>query len=190
MDTINNARLAATLTALNVVALYAVLAVLALAFYFQFSRNELPCPLCLLQRIAFTMIAAGLVFNLKFGPRARGYGLILLGAGFGFATAVRQVLLHIAPGDPGYGSPVLGLHYYTWAAIIFAVAILATAVMLLFDRPLKTDDAPRRLGLAATVAIWLALAVTVAEAGSALIECGFGECPDNPVAYKLLPDGL
>ncbi|MEX0697041.1 MAG: disulfide bond formation protein B [Dongiaceae bacterium] len=187
MDATDNARMAAVMTALNVIALYAVLAVLAAAFYFQVSRNELPCPLCLLQRIAFTLVAAGLVFNLKFGPRAQGYGLILLAAAFGFAAAVRQVLLHIAPGDPGYGSPVLGLHYYTWAAVIFATAVVATAIVLLFDRHLEADDTPRRLGAAATVAIWLALAVTVAEAGSALVECGFAECPDNPVSYELLP---
>jgi disulfide bond formation protein DsbB len=187
MNTDDNARAAGIMVALNVVALYAVLAVLAAAFFFQLIRNELPCPLCLLQRIAFTLVAAGLVLNLKFGPRAQGYGLILLAAAFGFVAAVRQVLLHIAPGDPGYGSPVLGLHYYTWAAIIFAVAIVATAVVLLFDRTLRADDTPRRLGAAATAAIWLALAVTVAEAGSALVECGFAECPDNPVAYELLP---
>jgi disulfide bond formation protein DsbB len=190
MDTTDTARATAIMTALNVIALYAVLAVLGLAFWFQLSRNELPCPLCLLQRIAFALVAAGLVFNLKFGPRAQGYGLILLAAAFGFATAVRQILLHIAPGDPGYGSPVLGLHYYTWAAVIFAVAIVTTAIVLLFDRQLRADDTPRRLGTAATVAVWLALVVTIAEAGSALVECGFAECPDNPVSYELLPASL
>jgi disulfide bond formation protein DsbB len=177
-------------TKLNALALYAIAGILLAAFYFQIALDELPCPLCLLQRVGFAALAIGPVLTLRYGPRPAHYGLVIVGALIGAGIAARQVLLHIAPGDPGYGSPVLGLHYYTWAAIIFAVAILATAVMLLFDRPLKMDDAPRRLGAAATVAIWLALAVTVAEAGSALIECGFGECPDNPVAYELLPDGL
>jgi disulfide bond formation protein DsbB len=33
---------------LNVLALYAIAAVLLAAFYFQFALGELPCPLCLL----------------------------------------------------------------------------------------------------------------------------------------------
>ena len=42
---------------LNAVALYAISAVLLVAFYFQFELGELPCPLCLLQRVAFTALA-------------------------------------------------------------------------------------------------------------------------------------
>ncbi|MCR4282013.1 MAG: disulfide bond formation protein B, partial [Bauldia sp.] len=119
--------------------------------------------------------------------RARGYGLILVAAALGGAVSVRQIMLHIAPGDPGYGSPVFGLHYYTWAAIVFAAAIVATALVLLFDRQLSADETPRRLGGMAWLGIWLAVAITVANAGNALVECGFAECPDNPVSYELLP---
>ena len=32
-------------------------------------------------------------------------------------VAMRQILLHIMPGDPGYGSALLGYHYYCWAFI-------------------------------------------------------------------------
>ena len=131
---------------LNVAALFAVIAVLAAAFGVQFAYDNLPCPLCLLQRIAFTMMAAGLIYNLAYGPRARGYGLILLAAIFGGAVSIRQILLHIAPNDPGYGAPVFGLHDYTWAALIFGAAILATAIVLLFDRPLVSERPPRVLG--------------------------------------------
>jgi disulfide bond formation protein DsbB len=176
----------AIMRALNVAALVLVMVVLIAAFWLQFAYAQLPCPLCLLQRVAFTLIAAALVYNLKFGPSARGYGLILLAAALGIAVSVRQILLHIAPGDPGYGSPVLGLHDYTWAGIVFAIAILATGVVLLFDRTLAADRAPRRLVPAAVAAVGLALAITVAEAASALVECGFAQCPDNPVTYELL----
>lgn len=172
---------------LNIAALYAVVAVLAAAFAIQFALNNLPCPLCLLQRVAFTIIALGLIYNLRYGPRARGYGIVLLGAAFGGAVSVRQILLHIAPGDPGYGAPVFGLHDYTWAAIVFAVAIVATAVGLLFDKALDADPAPRPLGRVAWIAIGLAVAVTAANAIFALLECGFAVCPDNPVSYQLLP---
>ncbi len=64
---------------LNAVALYAISAVLLVAFYFQFALGELPCPLCLLQRVAFTALAVvtsdgrGAIAN----PGAHGFSEIL-----------------------------------------------------------------------------------------------------------------
>ena len=52
---------------------------------------------------------------------------------------MRQILLHIVPGTGHYGSPVLGLHYYTWAAICFFLILLGTAVMLMFDRQYDSE---------------------------------------------------
>jgi len=63
---------------LNALALYAIAAVLLAAFYFQFALGELPCPLCLLQRVAFTALAVGPVLTLRHGPRPGHYGLIIL----------------------------------------------------------------------------------------------------------------
>jgi disulfide bond formation protein DsbB len=42
--------------ALNVLGLYAIALVLAAAFAAQFLLGELPCPLCLLQRIQFALL--------------------------------------------------------------------------------------------------------------------------------------
>ena len=118
---------------LNALGLYAVALVLVIAFAAQLLLNELPCPLCLLQRIQFAMPAVGPILNLRFGPRPSHYAVSLFTATAGAAFAARQVLLHIMPGDLGYGSALLGYHYYTWAFIGFAVAIIALAAMLLFD---------------------------------------------------------
>src|ERR1700693_5531538 len=102
---------------LNALALYASAAVLLAAFYLQFALSELPCPLCLLQRVAFTGLAVGPILTLRHGPRPAHYGLIILAGLVGAALASRQVLLHIMPGDPGYGSALNGYHFYTWAFI-------------------------------------------------------------------------
>src|SRR3979409_2045118 len=93
--------------ALNALGLYGVALVLAAAFAAQLLLNELPCPLCLLQRIQFTMLAVGPILNIRFGPRPSHYALSLLAAAAGAAFAMRQVLLHIMPGDSGYGSALL-----------------------------------------------------------------------------------
>jgi disulfide bond formation protein DsbB len=173
---------------LNTVGLYAIAAVLASAFAAQFALHELPCPLCLLQRIQFAMLAIGPILNIRYGPRPGHYAMSLLAALAGAAFATRQVLLHIMPGDPGYGSALLGLHYYTWALIGFCIAIVAIAVVLLFDNQFKPDDVttPPKPGPFARIAIWLVIALTAANVLSTLVECGFGACPDNPVDYELL----
>jgi disulfide bond formation protein DsbB len=169
---------------LNAVALYAISAVLLVAFYFQFALGELPCPLCLLQRVAFTALAVGPILTLRHGPRPGHYGLIILAALLGAAIASRQVLLHIMPGDAGYGSALLGYHFYTWALLGFLAAIAAGAAMLLFPGQFAEQAPP--LGLIETAAVWLIFAVTLANGASALLECGFTWCPATPVHYELL----
>ena len=172
---------------LNALGLYAIAAVLVAAFAAQIVLHELPCPLCLLQRIQFAMLAIGPVLNIRHGPRPSHYALSLFAAIAGAAFATRQVLLHIMPGDPGYGSALFGFHYYTWALIGFSVAIVAIATMLLFDRPFKSNAAaPAKPSAFAKVAIWLVIALTAANVMSTLLECGFGACADNPVEYELL----
>jgi disulfide bond formation protein DsbB len=173
--------------ALNALGLYAIAAVLAAAFAAQFLLHELPCPLCLLQRIQFAMLAIGPILNIRHGPRPSHYAVSLLAALAGAAFAARQVLLHIMPGDPGYGSALLGFHYYTWALIGFCIAIVAIAAVLLFDRQFKLGDTiPPKPDAFARVAIWLVIALTAANVLSTLVECGFAACPDNPVDYELL----
>ena len=169
---------------LNAVALYVISAVLLVAFYFQFELGELPCPLCLLQRVAFTALAVGPVLTLRHGPRPGHYSLIILAALLGAAIASRQMLLHIMPGDAGYGSALLGYHFYTWALLGFVAAIAASAAMLLLPGQFAEQAPP--LGLIETVAVWLIFVVTLANGASALLECGFNWCPATPLHYELL----
>jgi disulfide bond formation protein DsbB len=175
---------------LNALGLYAIAFVLLVAFAAQLVLHELPCPLCLLQRIQFATLAVGPILNVRFGPRPSHYAVSLLTAVAGAAFAARQVLLHVMPGDPGYGSALLGYHYYTWAFIGFAVAIIAVAVMLLFDDQFRDDGKPQPAGAFARAAVWLVIALTALNVISTLLECGFGACPDNPVAYELLKRAL
>jgi disulfide bond formation protein DsbB len=177
---------------LNALSLYAVATVLAAAFAAQILLDELPCPLCLLQRILFAMLAVGPIMNLRYGPHPSHYALSLLGAAAGVVVSSRQVLLHIMPGDPGYGSALLGLHYYSWAMIGFAAAMVLIALMLLFDRQFDKDPAPPPpppAGALAQVAVWLVIGLTVLNVVSTLLECGFAACADNPVIYELLKRG-
>jgi disulfide bond formation protein DsbB len=172
--------------ALNALGLYGIALVLVAAFAAQILLGELPCPLCLLQRILFSMLAIGPILNIRFGPRPSHYALSLLAAVVGAAVSARQILLHIMPRDPGYGSALLGYHYYTWAFIGFAAAIVLISIVLLLDDWQRDDKVARQVGLFARGAAWLVIGLTAINAISTLLECGFRACPDNPTFYELL----
>ena len=171
--------------ALNIIALGAVALVLVAAFAAQLLLHELPCPLCLLQRIMFALLAIGPVLNIRFGPRPSHYALSLLVAVGGAVVSTRQVLLHIMPGDPGYGTALLGYHYYTWALIGFVAAIALIAAVLTSDR--QFEPAPQPVtGTMARVAVWLVIGLVTLNVASTFVECGLAACADNPVVYELL----
>jgi len=63
--------------------------------------------------LQFALLAIGPILNVRFGPRPSHYALSLLAAIVGAAFSTRQILLHILPGDTGYGTALLGYHYYS-----------------------------------------------------------------------------
>ena len=171
---------------LNTLGLLGVALILAAAFVAQLVLNELPCPLCLLQRILFALLAVGPMLNTRFGARASHYALSLLAACVGAAVSMRQILLHIVPGDPGYGTAILGYHYYTWAFLIFVAAIVLIALVLLVDGEAKDAAPVLPPGPAIRLAVFLVIGLTALNVISTVVECGFAACPDNPVSYELL----
>ncbi len=174
---------------LNALGLISICGVLLAGYYLQFARNELPCPLCLLQRVGMIAAAFGLALNVLYGVRPVHYAIVLLGAIYGGWVSARQILLHIVPGTGTYGSPIFGLHYYTWAGIVFFVIVAGTALMLLFDRQYEnwTKGKERaKNGPLEVAAMALFLFVTLANAISTFIECGIDQCPANPTGYLLL----
>lgn len=171
---------------LNMVALAALLLVLAGSLFLQFGVGEQPCPLCLIQRSGMIGLAIGPMLNLVRGLRPAHYAISILAACAGGAGSVRQILLHIAtPGDTGFGPAVLGFHLYTWADIVFLIAIIGCALLLMWSTPFTALDqgilgtrSPMRaigIGFMAWVVIDLAIILL-----AVIPECGIGMCPDDP----------
>jgi len=88
---------------------------LAYAFVDQLYFGELPCPLCLKQRVGFVLIAFVLVLHIRCGAHSARYGWGIIGGLVGMMVSLRQVFLHILPGNKGFGTTFLELHFYTWA---------------------------------------------------------------------------
>lgn len=172
---------------LNALGLLAISAVLLVAFYDQIVLGDLPCPLCILQRAGFVAAGFGLALNLRFGPRPSHYALTTLGAIAGASISMRQILLHIIPGSGAYGNAFLGLHFYTWAFIIFVLIVLGTAIMLLFGRQFSDGERAggplRGLALVAFAVFGL---MALGNGISTVLECADGLCPDDPTGYLLL----
>ena len=167
---------------INKLGLGLLVLIFLVSFYIQFVWHDLPCPLCLLQRIAFSACGIALMFNLFIEIRPRHYGMLQLAALLGFSSSVRQILLHIVPNDPGYGPPIFGIHIYTWSCIIFAFIIICSSLALFYDRGFhKTKPSGFTKALAA-----IFLLMIIVNAVSVLMECGLGVCPANPTSYKLL----
>ena len=165
------------------------------AFLVQFGQGELPCPLCILQRMAMMLCACGPAYIILMARQgeltrtdfASGYGMSIVAAVSGACISIRHILLHIVPPDPGYGSPMFGLHLYTWALIVFAAVLVVSGLNLIFIHELQ----PRKVSYRwpSKVVIGLFGTVIVANVVGVFFEEGFHwTLPDNPVRYQLLYD--
>ena len=166
----------------NILGLMIVCAVLLFVFLDQLILHDLPCPLCLLQRISYIAIGLCMLMNLCLGFRASHYGLMVLATLLGMAVSVRQVYIHLLPGNPpGYGIAFFGQFLYTWSAISFILIMVLIAVALIFDRGLNSSYKIQHSGLKILIALFLFL--ILANGISTFMICGPYICPDSPINY-------
>lgn len=170
---------------LNLMALAGICVSLLAAFYFQVALGEVPCPLCQLQRVGLMLVGFGFALNLGFGPSAVHYAIVIVSAITGAGVSLRQDLLHIAPGDPGYGSPFLGYHLYTWGFISFMASVLFVALMLVIDRDRLGGSKTTVASKLARAVLVLFLLLALANLVSSTMVCHFGPCPADPTGYRL-----
>lgn len=183
--------LSQTLASLLIV--WGICIALIAALYHQLVNHDLPCALCWLQRFAMMaiLVAQGHVL-LKIGRRqavsatevATAHGLSILAALAGISMSIRQVLLHILPGDPGYGEEVMGLHFYTWGAVLFACCMLGSALALALANWL--DKEPHTWHGVARWTVWLVAALIVVNMVLVFAMQGFQwELDGDPTHYRL-----
>ena len=168
------------------------------AFFVQFVEKELPCPLCMLQRMAMMLAAMGPLYllgrlrstdSIRVDTMARAYGMSILAATLGLVMSSRQVLLHILPGDPGYGSPVFGMHLYSWGVVVFLAVIVMSGLTMLLSKQLHIEKSPHQNSIATRILGVIFIAVIGANVVATFVESGFHPfLPDNPTEYKLLDE--
>tara|TARA_R110002095_G_scaffold70869_2_gene60410 strand:+ start:2223 stop:2807 length:585 start_codon:yes stop_codon:yes gene_type:complete len=166
------------------------------AFSIQLIEQEIPCPLCILQRMAMILCALGsahIILQARSGGLsttdfAAGYGMSILGAVCGAAISTRQILIHIVPPDAGYGDPVFGLHLYTWALVVFIVVLIDSGLNLMFARELVSEQ-PVQFNWVSRTVMGVMGAVIAANTLSIICQEGFHWIlPDDPTRYELFYD--
>ena len=184
-----------TLALLNysylVLVMLVVAGILTAAMTLQYAKGELPCPLCLLERLALLGVCFGILLNFRSGFSYQNTGFTLLAALFLLVVSVRQSLLDIYP-RPGHayiGSAVLGLHMPVWSIVIALALLLAYAIKLSViggDEYLRRHDVAEfpRLRKTALVIGGYVLAICAINLVSVIVQCGLGEC--HTFGYALL----
>ncbi|HKY86149.1 MAG TPA: disulfide bond formation protein B [Pseudorhodoplanes sp.] len=185
-------RLLALLNYIYLLAMMAVIAgILTAAMTLQYGKGELPCPLCLLQRVALFGVCFGIMANVRGGFSYQNTGFSLLFAIFLLIVSVRQSLLDIYP-RPGHdyiGSAVFGIHMPVWSIIIALCLLIAFAAKLAVlggDQHLRDNDM-KSFPLFARAANALSLYVIglcAINLVSVVLQCGFGQC--HTFGYQLL----
>ena len=163
-------------------------AILTAAMVMQFAFGEIPCPLCLLQRVAMFGCCFGLLHQLRAHESERGGGIALLFALLLLVIAARQTLLDIVP-RPGHayiGTAVFGLHMPVWSVVIGVCLLLALALRLtLFGAPRLLPPAGRPpLARAARLLEIYVVLICALNFAAVVLQCGLGECHTS--GYRLL----
>jgi disulfide bond formation protein DsbB len=182
-------RLPAALNDLFQLGMMATLAaIMTAAMVLQFYGNEIPCPLCLLQRVAMFGVCFGIVMHFRHGYSARHDGFSMLFALFLLIVSVRQTLLDIYP-RPGHsyiGSAVLGLHMPVWSVVIAVTILSAFAIKfaVLGDENLRDRSSPPAIGRLARLLSLYVIALALINLGSVILQCGLDACHTS--GYRLL----
>ena len=168
--------------------LVAFAGVLTAALVMQFVFGELPCPLCLLQRVAMFGVCLGAIRHFRHRYSARNDGVSMLFALFLLIVSARQTLLDISP-RPGHsyiGGAVFGLHMPVWSVIIAVAILLAFAIkfaVLGGEQPRDPQTSPTFGRIARLLSLYV-VAICLINFLSVILQCGMGACHTSE--YKLL----
>ncbi len=178
-----------TLDRLALLAMLLVLAaILTAAMVMQYADGEIPCPLCLLQRVAMFGCCFGLALQLRSGTSERGTGITLILAILLLVISVRQTLLDLfsRPGHEYVGSAVFGVHMPVWSVFIAVALLLGFAIRFaLFGAP---RSGPEPAGspitrMAHGLFIYVAVICAI-NFVSVIVQCGIDQC--HTTGYQLL----
>lgn len=188
----NKQQTLATLLSIYLLGMMAVIAaILTAAMVLQYANGEIPCPLCLLQRVAMFGVCFGIILQFRHGFSYRNTGMSMIFSLFLLIVSVRQTLLDIYP-RPGHeyiGTSVFGLHMPVWSILIAVALLIAFAFQLILwggstQLQHKSLTHQSLLRVLATALSLYVIAIGVINFVSVGVQCGIDEC--HTFGYALL----
>jgi disulfide bond formation protein DsbB len=160
------------------------------ALWLGVAHGESPCILCWAQRTSMVLMALVALFVVRYGPRPRYLGLLVLLAAWGTFMALRHSALHLARDvGQGFAGSILGAHTYVWAWVIHWLVLLAAGVLLLLFRGSLAERWTAPPGRTGRFAMGLLVVLAGANAVQAFISTGpppfIGQA--DPVRLSLNP---
>lgn len=159
------------------------------ALWLGVAQGESPCILCWAQRTSMILMALVALFVVRYGPRPRYLGMLVLLGAWGVFMSLRHSALHLARDiGQGFVGAVLGAHTYVWAWFIHWVVLGVAGVLLLLVRePL----AAKRLEPGRVARFAMGLLVVLAGANAVQAFASSGPPPflgqGDPVRLSLDP---
>lgn len=189
----SGSKIRTVLTVLDEVGLIVISALLLAAFYYQIVLHELPCALCNLIRVAFLVLGAGLLLNIRFGINPWNYVISACGGLVGSLISLLFMFAKALPGTKPTGSAILGFHMYNWTFVFFTIAIMYFLVVVSLyavDGQCETKPYTRTRTKSARLAVVLFTVVAVGNFASSFLQNGFGPFKaSNQQHYQMFYDG-
>ena len=136
-------------------------------------HGDSPCILCWAERVGMVLIALTGLFVVRYGPRPRYLGMAVLLGVWGVYMSLRHSGLHVARDvGQGFSAPILGVHTYVWALVIYVIALTVIGVLLLFVKQIGPAEGAREPGRAGRFAMGLFVVVVAANALQAFASTG------------------
>lgn len=105
------------------------------ALFLGVVQGESPCILCWAQRTSMILISLVALFVVRYGPRPRYLGMLMLLGAWGIWMSMRHSSLHLARDiGQGFAVNILGAHTYTWVFVIHWLVLLVAGVLLVLYR--------------------------------------------------------
>ena len=171
---------------LNTFDLFAVMLICVASYAaitLQITHHELPCSLCVMQRLGLYSISFGLILNLIKKRDLKHNLLVILTSLITFFIAALQVLRHIIPGTGSYGDALFGMHLYTWAVVLCIAFVIYSTITGLLTNTLETTTNTifmRKVTILVIILLMISLGINLI---STFAECGPYLCPSDPDSY-------
>lgn len=163
---------------------------------FGYMLGDSPCTSCWGQRESMIFIGVMALFIVRYGIKGKYLALMLIATAFGLWQSFNHISWHAHRDiDQGFGLPILGVHTYFWAEVVFWAVVLLLGVIFAFAPKFGAFDkeiagaTTRKLTKFNKIALYIVTFIIASNVLQALISTGIPPYSGqgDPVRFSLNP---